>query len=71
MPHSNHLESYQSLNSFAGKDCHPFTFFVGAAIEKAMAGEIYQQLENKVLTNGANLTNEQQVVSLCSWLISI
>ena len=57
--------------SFADRNCQPLTFFVGAAIEKAMAQEIYQQLENKILTNGANLTNENQVVSLCSWLVSL
>ena len=49
----------------------PKTFFVGAAIEAAMAQEIYQQLEDQTLSNGANLTNETQVVSLCDWLIKI
>jgi len=58
-------------NSFEDKNCQPYTFFVGAAIEKAMAEEIYHQLKNHILTNGANLTNENQVVSLCGWLISI
>jgi hypothetical protein len=57
--------------SFSNKNCQPYTFFVGAAIEKAMAQEIYQQLVDKTLTNGANLTNENQVVSLCSWLINM
>lgn len=56
---------------FAGNNCQPYTFFVGAAIEKAMAEEIYQQLESQILTNGANLTKEEQVVSLCGWLINI
>jgi len=46
-------------------------FFIGAAIENAMAEEIYQQLNNNTLSNGANLTNEEQVVSLCDWLIKI
>lgn len=58
-------------SSFADKNCQPYTFFVGAAIEKAMALEIYQQLQDQTLTNGANLTSEKQVVSLCAWLISI
>ncbi|WP_423910237.1 AvaI/BsoBI family type II restriction endonuclease [Candidatus Spongiihabitans sp.] len=57
--------------AFAGVDCNPHTFFIGAAIESAMAKEIYQQLSNHVLSNGANLTNEDQVVSLCDWLIKI
>ena len=58
-------------NAFSTENFQPYTFFVGTAIEKAMAEEIYQQLERHILTNGANLSNEQQVVSLCSWLIDI
>ncbi len=57
--------------AFSGKNCHPKTFFVGAAIENAMAKEIYQQLNSRILANGANLTNEEQVVSLCDWLIKL
>ncbi len=57
--------------AFSDKDCHPKIFFIGAAIENAMAKEIYQQLNNRILSNGANLTNEDQVVSLCDWLIKI
>ncbi len=57
--------------AFSDKNCNPKTFFIGAAIEKAMAEEIYQQLNNNILSNGANLTNEDQVVSLCDWLIKI
>ena len=56
---------------FADKNCRPKTFFVGAAIENAMAREIYEQLNNNTLSNGANLTSEDQVVSLCDWLINI
>lgn len=57
--------------SFSNKNCQPHTFFVGAAIEKSMAQEIYQQLENNILSNSANLTNEEQIVALCSWLINL
>lgn len=57
--------------AFSNKNCHPKTFFIGAAIENAMAKEIYQQLNNRILANGANLTNEEQVVSLCDWLIKL
>ena len=49
----------------------PDIFFIGAAIEKAMAQEIYQQLTKKLLTNSANLTNEDQVISLCKWLVEV
>lgn len=57
--------------AFSDKNCNPKTFFIGAAIENAMAEEIYQQLNNNTLSNVANLTNEDQVVSLCDWLIKI
>ena len=57
--------------AFFDENCFPKTFFVGAAIEAAMAQEIYQQLKDQTLSNSANLTNEAQVVSLCDWLIKI
>ncbi len=57
--------------AFSDKNCFPKTFFVGAAIEAAMAKEIYQQLEDQTLSSVANLTNEAQVVSLCNWVIKI
>ncbi|MDB9313832.1 AvaI/BsoBI family type II restriction endonuclease [Spirulina sp. CS-785/01] len=57
--------------AFSNNNCTPFTFFIGAAIEAAMAQEIYKQLENNTLSNAANLTNEEQVVSLCNWLIQL
>jgi type II restriction enzyme len=57
--------------AFSNRNCQPKTFFVGAAIETAMAREIYQQLDSSKLSNGANLTNENQVVSLCDWLIKL
>lgn len=57
--------------AFSNKGASPRTFFIGAAIERSMAMEIYQQLIERTLSNGANLTNENQVVSLCNWLIQI
>ncbi len=57
--------------SFAKKSLHPITFFVGAAIENSMAIEIFSQLKSGQLTNAANLTNDDQVASLCNWLITI
>lgn len=57
--------------AFSNKSLQPHTFFVGAAIEKAMAIEIFAQLENGTLNNAANLTDEDQVVSICKWLIHI
>jgi len=49
----------------------PHTFFVGAAIENSMAEEIWQQLADGTLSNAANLTNADQVASLCGWLCSL
>lgn len=57
--------------SFLKKGCEPKIFFIGAAIEKAMAQEIYEQLKKQTLTNSANLTNKKQIVSLCNWLINL
>ena len=53
------------------KKLTPKTFFVGAAIEKAMAEEIYEQLLTDMLDNAANLTDEDQLVSVSKWLINL
>lgn len=42
--------------------------FVGAAIEKAMAEEIYAQLQTGMLDYAANLTNDNQLSAFCDWL---
>lgn len=57
--------------SFLEYNKTPFTFFVGAAIENSMAKELYNQLAENTLTNAANLTNWNQVISLSRWLINI
>ncbi|MBQ4199758.1 MAG: type II site-specific deoxyribonuclease [Kiritimatiellae bacterium] len=44
--------------------------FVGAAIEKAMAEEIYTQLQSGLLDYAANLTDDNQVLSFCDWLVN-
>ncbi|MCZ7553564.1 MAG: type II restriction endonuclease [Anaerolineales bacterium] len=49
----------------------PYTFFVGAAIENKMAAEIWADLEAGVLSNAANLTDENQVLSISQWLCSL
>ncbi len=49
----------------------PYLFFAGAIIEKEMAKEIWGDLKNKRLTNAANLTNPEQLISLCTWLVSL
>jgi len=58
-------------NAFFKKQLRPKTFFVGAAIEKSMAEEIYEQLSNGVLDNAANLTDDDQLVSISDWLINL
>ena len=57
--------------AFEHVDHAPNTFFVGAAIEKKMAGEIWNQLETGVLTNAANLNDHSQVASISRWLCSL
>ena len=47
------------------------TSFIGAAIANAMAGEIYGQLQEGTLTNAANLTDTNQLVEYCNWLIQL
>ena len=47
------------------------TSFVGAAIANAMAGEIYGQLCDGILSNAANLTDNNQLIEYCNWLIEL
>jgi len=44
--------------------------FVGGAIEKAMAEEIYTQFQSGLLDYAANLTNDNQLSSFCDWLVN-
>jgi hypothetical protein len=57
--------------AFSDKGLSPYIFFVGAAIENSMAEEIWHQLEDRTLSNAANLTSVDQVASLCGWLCSL
>lgn len=54
--------------AFAKTGNSPHTFFIGAAIEKRMASEIWEQLERGVLTNAANLNNSNQIAAVSRWL---
>lgn len=47
------------------------TSFVGAAIERAMAAEIFEQLQKGTISNAANLTDTNQLVEYCSWLLEL
>jgi hypothetical protein len=52
------------------RSCPPL-FFVAAAIETAMARDIFRDLKKGFLTHAANLTDDRQVEDLASWLISL
>lgn len=57
--------------AFAEAGHSPLTFFIGAAIEKRMADEIWRQLENGTLSNAANLNEENQVAAISRWLCNL
>lgn len=54
-----------------GQPDGPALFFVGAAIETAMADEIFKQLQDGRLSYAANFTVPQQVADLAAWLVEI
>lgn len=58
-------------SSFNRRNLKPKTFFIGAAIEKSMADEIFKQLQNGDLDNAANLTDHQQLNQICEWIINL
>ncbi len=58
-------------DAFAKLKLKPHTFFIGAAIEPKMASEIWALLENGVLENAANLTDDTQIASITRWLCSL
>ena len=57
--------------SFNQKQLKPKTFFIGAAIEKSMAEELFKQLKSKTMNNIANLTNDDQLTAVCNWVINL
>jgi type II restriction enzyme len=50
---------------------HPPLCYIGAAIARSMANEIWEELEGGQLANAGNLTREDQLASLCSWLCEL
>lgn len=56
---------------FASQPENPALFFIGAAIEEAMAVELFDWLQSGKLRYAANLTVPQQVADLISWLVSL
>lgn len=57
--------------SFSKVGHSPFIFFIGAAIEKKMSYEIWNQLEKGLLNNAANLNEDKQVASISRWLCNL
>jgi len=57
--------------AFTQKGFSPGLFFIGAAIEKKMAEEIWKQLESGMLNNAANLNEENQIASISHWLSTL
>lgn len=54
--------------AFAAAGNLPKLFFIGAAIEKRMADEIWQALESGQLDNAANLNTNSQLAAIAGWL---
>lgn len=57
--------------SFTKAKLKPHTFFIGAAIERKMADEIWNELQNSELSNAANLNQDNQVASISYWLCNL
>jgi type II restriction enzyme len=67
-------EHWKTANTALGRVRDSFDnqldlLFIGAAIEEDMSKEIYEQCKNGELDNAANLTADDQLSSLCEWLI--
>jgi hypothetical protein len=58
-------------DGFAKRSLEPHTFYIGAAIETAMAKEIWGMLGSGIIENAANLTDEKQLASIARWICSL
>ena len=62
----------QRINkAFLKAEHSPKTFFIGAAVEKKMAEEIWSNLEDGSLSNAANLNDDDQIASISRWLCNL
>lgn len=57
--------------AFSKSSLAPASVFIGAAIVESMATEIWTQLGDGTLTNAANLTDDNQLASVCRWIIDL
>lgn len=69
-------EHWKTANSALGRIRGAFAdklslMFIGAAIEPAMASEIFLQYQSGDLANCANLTNDDQLATLCEWMVRL
>ena len=46
-----------------------YVIYAGAAIEKSMSKEIFTQLQTGQLDYAANITNADQLATLCAWVV--
>jgi hypothetical protein len=49
----------------------PKTFFIGAAIERSMATEIFTEIQAGILNKAANLTSDEQLIEMCTWIAEL
>jgi type II restriction enzyme len=59
------------INAFNENNFSPKIFFIGAAIENKMAGEIFNNLKSNYISNAANLTKHEHITALSDWLIKL
>lgn len=57
--------------AFSKAKHNPHTFFIGAAIESKMAAEIWGELQDGILSNAANLNDDNQIASISHWLCNL
>lgn len=58
-------------DGFSSNNLSIKTSFIGAAIEAAMATELFMQLEYDILDNAANLTDTNQLTEYCNWILDL
>ncbi len=59
------------LDGFSVEELSIKTVFIGAAIERAMAEEMWHWLHSGKLSNAANLTNKDHVAAICNWIVDL
>ena len=58
-------------NKYKKESIQVLISFLGAAIEKKMADEIWEQLIDGTLSNAANLTEDEQLTNYCEWIVKL